>query len=79
MGYVARHILCGKAARADLCGGRGEISVPTATDLRVAQSGSESLLRMSRNPPSPSVCRGLMLRKGAKHPGISLDKNWRSR
>ena len=24
--------VCGKAARTDLCGGRGEISVPTATE-----------------------------------------------
>jgi hypothetical protein len=34
--------VCGKAARTDLCGGRGAISVPTATDLPVAQSGSAS-------------------------------------
>src|SRR5215470_13875934 len=28
--------VCGKAARTDLCGGRGTISVPTATDVRDA-------------------------------------------
>ena len=30
--------VCGKAARTDLCGGRGAISVPTATDLGIAAS-----------------------------------------
>src|SRR5215468_892082 len=30
--------VCGKAARTDLCGGRGAISVPTATDLCGASS-----------------------------------------
>jgi len=30
--------VCGKAARTDLCGGRGAISVPTATDLGIAVS-----------------------------------------
>src|SRR5258708_23155310 len=32
--------VCGKAARTDLCGGRGAISVPTATDLRGAPESS---------------------------------------
>src|SRR5215471_16772596 len=30
--------VCGKAARTDLCGGRGAISVPTATDLSSPQT-----------------------------------------
>jgi transaldolase len=40
---VCRHApevgaVCGKAARTDLCGGRGAISVPTATDWTLRQS-----------------------------------------
>ena len=42
---VCRHTpkvgaVCGKAARTDLCGGRGEISVPTATAPRARNPGT---------------------------------------
>ena len=44
-----RHIpeagaVCGNSARTDLCGGRGETSVPTATGNRVVEIGEKDFL-----------------------------------
>jgi len=49
--------VCGKAARTDLCGGRGAISVPTATDLGGAASRQLSAVRRTAG----SCCGGLAL------------------
>src|SRR5712691_1572140 len=45
--------VCGKAARTDLCGGRGVTRVPTATTLDVACAGSRS--RQGASPRLPDV------------------------
>src|SRR2546426_10995492 len=42
--------VCGKAARTDLCGGRGVTRVPTATTLDAACAGSRSRQGRSRAP-----------------------------
>src|SRR5215467_693854 len=48
--------VCGKAARTDLCGGRGAISVPTAT---IAIQGSPSWREQSSAQSAFSSCYGI--------------------